>query len=472
MFIRPPYHQAPANQTGIATLFVTIVMLLVVTVFAIYSNRSTFIEQRTSTNQLKRAVAFNAAQSGLDQFVADIFDGNSGVGTLYLTGVAGNYTGVKTAYNNTPNNRGYLNSTAGALYHDFTNTNSTTLNPANNNANSFSGVTLTQPTGSNQISSYTIYLTDLGGGKLRIFSRGCADAVCPTTQTATSTAYAEAVISIDINANGGNSACALDINGSLTEYNGSSIHGYTDQQTPQVITCGIRVSNGVISGDGSALDVKDCPGTGASGGSCGAYNTGTHSSSQASYFQSIFGQSMSTVQAASTTLQISGTTGAGTGGAASGSDLCAAITSANAASPKKTVIWINGNLDISVATYPFLACANEGYQALGYNEVPTGTGQFPIEGGGSSTSTPLTFIVTGDASINGALKIDGTLYVGGSTTSTASGSIVVNGSAAFYGNVSTNASLRVNADSAITSRTTYPPASTGAAKTGQSWKDF
>ena len=152
-----------SKQHGVATLLVTITMLLVVSIIMLMSNRSTFLEQKTATNQLKRSIAFDAAQSGLDQFVAQLLDKNSGVTSEYMAGAAGAFTGVKTIYSNplsSINANSYFNSDSNASFHDFTSDNTITLKSANNGTKNFSGSTIAAQAGSNQLLSYSLDLVD------------------------------------------------------------------------------------------------------------------------------------------------------------------------------------------------------------------------------------------------------------------------------------------------------------------------
>ncbi|WP_410498467.1 PilX N-terminal domain-containing pilus assembly protein [Chitinibacter sp. S2-10] len=455
MFIITP------RQRGIATLLVTIVILMIATIMMVFSNRSALLEQKTATNQLKRAMAFDAAQSGLDLFVAKLLDANSGVPAAYMTGTAGAYTGVNTAYGNATsvlNSKGYLNSSSSGTYHEFTNS----LLSANASGQNFSGVTLTAPTGSNQLLSYSIYLVDLGGGRVRVFSRGCADEVCP----ASSSAFAEAVVSVDVNVNG-QSRCAVEVNQTVTMVNNSSVNGFAPSGK-----CGVAMGDAnVVDGGGNGgagkptppnydlqscdSNATNCPypgGVGAqtpqqNGVKVNGVNTATDS-----YFTNYFGNNPAAIQGDSSTRTFSGN--------ATGTNLCAEIAAATASSQR--VLWITGNLTLSLSDnggWGAGSCPQNFYRGPGWQE--------------SSTNNPVTVIVGGDLNVStgmGALQLYGLFFVRGNAN--LYGSITLAGMFATEGNLRNEVSLNVESNQSWINQFKFPPVSSSGGKLTQTWRDF
>lgn len=62
----------PSRQSGIATLFTSLIFLLISTLMVLYSNKSIFTQQRASSNQYVKLQATEAAESGIEQFVAEV----------------------------------------------------------------------------------------------------------------------------------------------------------------------------------------------------------------------------------------------------------------------------------------------------------------------------------------------------------------------------------------------------------------
>jgi len=70
----PRRPRAPSAQRGVATIFITIVLLLAIGLIALYTNRSAVMEQRLSANEIRAKQAFAAANAGLDYALAYMRD--------------------------------------------------------------------------------------------------------------------------------------------------------------------------------------------------------------------------------------------------------------------------------------------------------------------------------------------------------------------------------------------------------------
>lgn len=66
----PQVQARPYSQRGLASLTVVMLLFFVVALAAAYSSRSMIFEQRTTTNQLRSTLAFEAAQGGLEWAIA------------------------------------------------------------------------------------------------------------------------------------------------------------------------------------------------------------------------------------------------------------------------------------------------------------------------------------------------------------------------------------------------------------------
>lgn len=64
-----------ADQQGVATIFMTMILLLAVGLIALYTNRSAILEQRLSANEIRAKQAFAAANAGIDQALAHMRKG-------------------------------------------------------------------------------------------------------------------------------------------------------------------------------------------------------------------------------------------------------------------------------------------------------------------------------------------------------------------------------------------------------------
>lgn len=96
-----------APQRGVATIFVTIVLLLAVALISLYTINSAVMEQRLSANQVRAKQALAAANAGLDHALAYIRNGgldHSNAGTVdtvtsnTLTSSSGTASYYKVAY--------------------------------------------------------------------------------------------------------------------------------------------------------------------------------------------------------------------------------------------------------------------------------------------------------------------------------------------------------------------------------------
>lgn len=61
------------NQRGLATLFVSVILLFLATILALMVARATMMEQRMGANEVRYKQAFEAAQAGLDEAITQLF---------------------------------------------------------------------------------------------------------------------------------------------------------------------------------------------------------------------------------------------------------------------------------------------------------------------------------------------------------------------------------------------------------------
>ncbi|MCB5195934.1 PilX N-terminal domain-containing pilus assembly protein [Deefgea salmonis] len=76
------------KQTGIATLAVTIILILIASIATLYANRQAFVFQKTSANYYANSKAFEAAEAGANEFAARVLSDlnkiSTGTGTVEL----------------------------------------------------------------------------------------------------------------------------------------------------------------------------------------------------------------------------------------------------------------------------------------------------------------------------------------------------------------------------------------------------
>lgn len=81
-----------SKQNGIATLVVTIILVLIATVATLYANRQAFIFQKTSANYYANSKAFEAAEAGANEFAARVLSDlnkiSTATGTVEIIKVA------------------------------------------------------------------------------------------------------------------------------------------------------------------------------------------------------------------------------------------------------------------------------------------------------------------------------------------------------------------------------------------------
>ncbi len=80
---------ATGSQRGAATLVIVLMLFFVVALVAAYTNRNLIFEQRTSVNQYRSTMAFEAADAGLEWAVAMLNAGRIGDNCEEATAVAG-----------------------------------------------------------------------------------------------------------------------------------------------------------------------------------------------------------------------------------------------------------------------------------------------------------------------------------------------------------------------------------------------
>ncbi|MBE9610790.1 pilus assembly PilX family protein [Chitinilyticum piscinae] len=418
-----------SRQRGLATLLIAVVMLIVLAFITLYSNRAIFIEQRTTTNQYKRTLALEAAQSGIDGFMGTLGGTDTSQNfNKYFQKSGGNWQ-LKTNYDNASklNSAGYLNSSNSAYNHDFGQTGLKTADSGT--------LPLPKDAGGNNIDgfaqTYTVYLATLGTNRFRMISRGCADA-CD---------YAEAFVMIDFTISGG-AICPMDVNGTLniSTSGGSSIHGFTNNvknsSGSDAYTCGVSVGT---QGTGSFSDVIGCV-TQCNNSSSNKYDPPyeiTGGVSKDTHFQNYFGTDINSLKASSSTSCLLGAAG-------TDSNFSAVQTSINTTCAGKKYVFIQGNLVF-----------DSQFANVGLNRTP-----------------PMVLIVEGNLSMPNPSPstLFGTLYVRGDAVSNIPSSLTINGSAAFAGNLSTNGTISVYATSPYS---VIPSSSaTKPSTSANSWRDF
>lgn len=100
------------KQNGIATLAVTLILVLIATVATLYANRQAFVFQKTSANYYANSKAFEAAEAGANEFAARVLSDlnkiSTGTGTVELiqayvaTGANACHDNFFNAYSFTP----------------------------------------------------------------------------------------------------------------------------------------------------------------------------------------------------------------------------------------------------------------------------------------------------------------------------------------------------------------------------------
>ncbi|WP_157669872.1 PilX N-terminal domain-containing pilus assembly protein [Chitinibacter sp. GC72] len=415
---------SPNNQRGVATLLVSVIILLVLAIMTLYTNRSVIIEQRSATNEFKQAQALEAAQSGLATFMGQLAGSDADSNWNKYFSQSGSTITLKSAYANTLNSQGYLNTTDGQYSHNFS-TGKPAMTVALAKPKDNAGNTL------NNISQgYKVFIASTGTpNQFTLISQGCSDS------TNCNEAYAEAFVATDFTL-GASAICPLDINGSLTVVSGGSVHGLVDSMPG--FDCGISVG----SASGSLGDVIGCESGSCNAGDAGNYNPPyqvTGSTGKDAHFQKYWGTTQATKQA----------------------QMLAASTAST-----KTACYITGN-----ATQANLkTCTDAGLSQIYITGDLNITAATPWAG--YSFPKGLELIVGGDLNLVGAsFSMYGILYVVGNTGSSLDGAFHAIGNAAFAGNVTANLSFNVTADT----RYTKVPAGSSGVKSNLtlgSWRDF
>ncbi|WP_028455483.1 pilus assembly PilX family protein [Chitinilyticum litopenaei] len=417
-------------QKGLATLLVAVVMLIVLAFITLYSNRAVFIEQKTTVNQIKKALAHEAAQSGLEQAFALLQDGNSAINyKKYFDNSSGSWR-IKSAYDYTSRRNG------NGSISDFS---PLTGKDPMHTATLAAALIPSGTTGSSH-QSFSVYLIDspiTSPRQFRLVSRGCSDSA--------DCSQATAVIVQDFALGGkANPRCALDINGNVAIANNSSIHGYTSDTR----SCGAHVGGNINDGGGNSgnrappnYDIDTCNHLGSCPAEPGLPSAERSPSTKSgdAFFESFFNATPATVKDASHVI---------TGDVSTQAAFESAINAAKAAG--KQTLWISGNLTLPWGT-------NIGN--LGYCSDVS-----------SCKSNSVTVIVNGNFDFNGVMTMWGLLYVRGSTNVQATaGALNITGAMAFEGSLAANASLRVNADdNVINGQAEY----SSPKAVEQSWRDF
>jgi Tfp pilus assembly protein PilX len=402
-----PHTWSIQRQHGVATLLVSVMILLILAIMTLYTNRSVIIEQRSATNEYKQAQALEAAQAGLAKFMAQLSGSESATNWQAYFSQSGSTITLKSEYENNSrlNNKQYINSAADAYRHNPPNDAKwaiqQTLDKPKNNAGNDTGIA----------QFYKVYLTSTATpNRFMLVAQGCADSA--------DCGYAAAYVTTEFTVSQ-NPSCALDINGSTTVYYGSSIHALLNND-PR-FNCGISVGSATAVGGtlnqmtGCQTDCYPNPGNRLDPN----YSTTGTASKQAHFERYFPGKTMLSLLAERTSQATATLATACVITPVAGTSATAADVQ-NCYNQGRKQIFVNGNLDSGSTSFGPLGADN-------------------IKG--------VEIVVNGDFSMNSAVSISGFLYVGGNTLSTPSGSLRVDGSAAFGGNVEVNSSLAVYVDS-------------------------
>ncbi|KAF0813183.1 hypothetical protein IGB42_02111 [Andreprevotia sp. IGB-42] len=411
------FSATPAQQQGAVTIFIAVIMLVILGLMTLYTNRSVITEQRSTANEYKQALAMEAAQSGLSQFMGQI---NTATNWQTFFTVSGTTWTLKSSYQNTLNNKGYLNSTDNIYANDFSQPWKSAIDenlaaPVNAAATPVPGIA----------QSYNVYLaTTSSPNTFAIVSKGCAD----------NCNYAQAFVISNFTIGQG-AICPLDINGSLTAVNNTSITA----QTVGVpgYTCGISVG----SASGTLGHVIGCVSSGCSPGASDNYDppyleTGTIG--KAAHFQKYFGTTQTNIMNQ---------------------------MEAGSKASTKTACFINGN----ATQVELAACTAAGLSQIyvtGNVNITAATANF-----GFGFPNGVTLVIGGDLNLaNNTFMMYGFSYIVGNATSSFGGSFNVQGTIAFGGNVGANVSLGVY------SSVQYSRVPTGAGVSSNltvgTWRDF
>lgn len=411
----PKHHPGTCSiqrQHGVATLLVSVMILLILAIMTLYTNRSVIIEQRSATNEYKQAQALEAAQAGLAKFMAQLSGSDSATNWQAYFSQSGSTITLKSGYENNTrlNNKQYINSAADVYRHNPPNDAKwaiqQTLDKPKNNAGNNTGIA----------QFYKVYLTSTATpNRFMLVAQGCADSA--------DCGYAAAYVTTEFTVSQ-NPSCALDINGSTTVYYGSSIHALLSND-PR-FNCGISVGSASAVG-GNLSQVTGCQVNcqGNPGDRLDPNYSTTGTSSKQEHFERYFpGKTMSSMLSERTTQASASPASAcvitpAAGTSATVTDLQSCLSNG------QNRIFVNGNLDTGTT-----AIANFGY----------GMDKNGIKG--------VELIVNGDFMMNSSVSVWGFLYVGGNTLtdpvgSKPAGSLRVDGTAAFGGNVTVNSSLGV-----------------------------
>ncbi|QZA76449.1 hypothetical protein K4H28_08810 [Deefgea tanakiae] len=406
------------QQRGIATLLITVMMLIVLGIMALYTNRSIFIEQKTTTNTYKHALALESAQSGLEHFIGEISAADKTVGTetnykKYFDPPAGTATEwtLKAGYDNKEkiNNKGYLNAATGATTHDF-------LQTGLKLAKSFTLPLAKDAAGadiSGQAQTYQVFLYSIApasaSDKTRfvLISQGCSDEC----------AYAQAFVVTEFTI-GESKVCPLDINGKLQTIDGPSINAYT--QGHSEYNCGLSLgSTPINTGTGNTNDIKGCITDCNTSPYTPPYSVQTDPNID-NHFKKYFKEDFGTVKNKASTCKLVGNK--------TQADLDATALSA-ACGTSKTIL-ITGDLSIAPGSF----------------SIPYNTTLYPK--GITLIVEKNLYIPEAGSTVGASVSFDGFLYVRGDSIggTNVAGSLNINGGAAFAGDVTGKLAFAVYAD--------------------------
>lgn len=89
IFKHPLHRQLISRQHGVATLFITLIALFLVTLVTLFANKGAVFEQVTSANHYRYSLAFEAAQGGLEYTVAWLGASGKANGSPYSIATGG-----------------------------------------------------------------------------------------------------------------------------------------------------------------------------------------------------------------------------------------------------------------------------------------------------------------------------------------------------------------------------------------------
>ena len=328
------------KQQGLATVLVSVVLMLGLAIITLYANRVSIFDLKSSSNQVQSSLAFQAAEYGLEQTIANI----------------------------------QVQSWRTANFSTATGSNITLANTANN---SF---------GTSQSFAATITRLSVGDNSLlRIDSRGCSDACSPCANSCTNTATVSQVLMFK-SALSGKPSAPMTAKGSI------STGGNADIINLDPDTSGITVHSGSGNVQTGSATLHSLPGTPPEA-SVAKNDTTLTSLTDEQFFQEFFGDTKANVQASSVIVnpsnankELDGMTGKKIW-IPGDTQINSNITVGSMTEP--VIIIVDGELKINgtVTIYGILYCTSIAWDNTGMGNVNI-YGAAVAEGSFSGTGTP------------------------------------------------------------------------------------